>query len=53
VLSSGYSAQEATSHFAGKGLAGFVEKPFTPQELLERVRAVLEAPPGTTMDESE
>ncbi len=41
LLSSGYSEQEATSHFAGKGLAGFLAKPFTPAELLERVRAML------------
>ena len=44
LLSSGYSAHEATSHFTGKGLAGFVEKPFRPRELLDRLRAVLEAP---------
>jgi CheY-like chemotaxis protein len=50
VLSSGYSAEEATSHFAGKGLAGFVEKPFTPPELIERIRAVLEAKSGATID---
>jgi PAS domain S-box-containing protein len=52
VLSSGYSAQEATSRFAGKGLAGFVEKPFTPQELIERLRAVLDAPPAEAIDEN-
>jgi PAS domain S-box-containing protein len=44
LLSSGYSEHEATSRFAGKGLAGFVEKPFTPPELVEHLRAVLEAP---------
>ncbi|MFQ5519327.1 MAG: PAS domain S-box protein, partial [Mariprofundus sp.] len=27
ILSSGYTEQEATSHFAGKGLAGFIQKP--------------------------
>ena len=42
LLSSGYSAQEATSVFAGKGLAGFVEKPFTSALLLEKLRAVLD-----------
>jgi FixJ family two-component response regulator len=25
---SGYSEQEATAHFSGKGLAGFIQKPF-------------------------
>ena len=42
LLTSGYSEQEATSRFAGKGLAGFLAKPFTPAELIERMRAVLE-----------
>jgi PAS domain S-box-containing protein len=53
LLSSGYSAQEATSRFAGKGLAGFVEKPFTPQVLVEHLRAVLEAPPEKTAPEDD
>jgi PAS domain S-box-containing protein len=41
VLSSGYSEQEAMGRFAAKGLAGFVEKPFRPQTLLDKLRAVL------------
>jgi two-component system, cell cycle sensor histidine kinase and response regulator CckA len=43
ILSSGYSEQEATSRFAGKGLAGFIEKPFKLQALLELIRHVLES----------
>jgi len=35
ILSSGYNEQEATSRFAGKGLAGFVQKPYTSQQLAE------------------
>jgi CheY-like chemotaxis protein len=41
LLSSGYSEQEAMSRFAGMGLAGFVEKPFCPQSLLDKLHAVL------------
>ncbi len=41
LLSSGYSEQEAMSRFAGMGLAGFVEKPFCPQALLDKLHAVL------------
>jgi signal transduction histidine kinase len=41
LLASGYSEQEATAQFAGKGLAGFVEKPFQMGSLLEKVRAAL------------
>ncbi len=37
ILSSGFSEQEATSRFAGKGLAGFLEKPFSPQTLLDKI----------------
>ncbi len=42
VLTSGYSEQDATERFAGRGLAGFVRKPSTPQELIASMRAVLE-----------
>ncbi len=33
ILMSGYSEYDATMRFAGKGLAGFLQKPFRPQEL--------------------
>ena len=35
ILSSGYSEEEATARFAGKGLAGFIQKPYNPQQLAE------------------
>jgi PAS domain S-box-containing protein len=41
LLSSGYDEQESTDQFAGQGLAGFVQKPYRPQELIQRLRAVL------------
>ncbi len=41
VLTSGYSEQDATNHFAGKGLAGFVQKPFGRATLLEALRVAL------------
>lgn len=34
VLTSGFAAQEATSGFEGKGLAGFLRKPYRTDELL-------------------
>ncbi|WP_143144883.1 hybrid sensor histidine kinase/response regulator [Mariprofundus micogutta] len=40
LLSSGYNEQEATSRFAGKGLAGFIQKPYTPQQLSEKIDAI-------------
>jgi len=33
ILSSGYNQQDATNRFAGKGLAGFIQKPYFPQAL--------------------
>ena len=41
ILSSGYTEQEATSRLQGKGLAGFIQKPYSPRRLLETVRSVL------------
>lgn len=37
VLSSGYNEQDATERFAGKGLAGFLHKPYRVEELLAQV----------------
>ena len=41
VLSSGYNEQDATHRFAGKGLAGFLQKPYRTAQVIERVREVL------------
>ena len=40
ILSSGYNEVEAIRHFTGKGLAGFIQKPYTSVRLAEAVRAV-------------
>ncbi len=42
ILMSGYNQSEATSRFAGKGLAGFIQKPFHKKDLLNEVKAALE-----------
>ena len=41
ILISGYNEQELSSRFAGKGLAGFIQKPLRPQVPLTKVREVL------------
>jgi two-component system, cell cycle sensor histidine kinase and response regulator CckA len=46
ILSSGYNEKEATEAFVGKGLAGFIQKPYRPTELLALVRGVLEGSGG-------
>jgi CheY-like chemotaxis protein len=45
ILSSGYNEEQTTNRFAGKGLAGFVQKPYGVGTLVERIRQALEAPP--------
>jgi PAS domain S-box-containing protein len=45
VLCSGYSEQDALSHFAGEGLAGFVQKPFRLTDLAGTLCKALN-PPG-------
>jgi PAS domain S-box-containing protein len=41
ILSSGYSEAEATQRFAGKGLAGFLQKPYKAEDLARIVKGVL------------
>lgn len=41
LLMSGYTEQEVTTRFAGKGLAGFLQKPFQLATLLAKVRQAL------------
>lgn len=41
VLSSGYDEQDATQQFAGQGLAGFIQKPYTVAKLQEVLNRVL------------
>ncbi|MHC4600656.1 MAG: hybrid sensor histidine kinase/response regulator [Planctomycetota bacterium] len=42
ILFSGYTERDATRRFAGKGLSGFVQKPFDSRRLIRPLRAVLE-----------
>jgi signal transduction histidine kinase/ActR/RegA family two-component response regulator len=42
VLTSGYSEQEVLAHFVGKGLAGFVQKPYNADQLLGKIRDILQ-----------
>jgi len=42
LLSSGYNQQDVTQRFVGKGLAGFIQKPYKGSRLVQRIRAILE-----------
>ncbi len=46
ILTSGYNEQEAVHEFLGKGLAGFVQKPFLRDDLLRALRKALEDGPS-------
>ena len=41
VLMSGFNEQDAIAQFTGKGLAGFLQKPFQFEELMTVMRATL------------
>ncbi|MDQ6988908.1 MAG: response regulator [Mariprofundaceae bacterium] len=40
ILSSGYNEQDATQRFTGKGLAGFIQKPYLPEQLQSLLQEV-------------
>ncbi len=41
IMSSGYNEQEVTQKFAGKGLAGFIQKPYKLSVLKEAIRKMI------------
>ena len=43
IMSSGYNEQEVTQRFVGKGLAGFIQKPYELDKLIATLRQTLEA----------
>jgi PAS domain S-box-containing protein len=48
ILTSGFSKEEVASRFAGKGLAGFIQKPFQLSALTEVLQACVKPRPGGT-----
>ncbi len=51
ILTSGYHESAALRHFAGKGLSGFLQKPYSALDLTKRVRAVMDALPPRNLPE--
>ncbi len=41
ILSSGYNEQDATQQFVGKGLAGFIQKPYVSGDLVKKIKEVM------------
>jgi len=44
ILSSGYSATEASRLFSANDLSGFLQKPYSPTGLAEKVGSILKQP---------
>jgi YesN/AraC family two-component response regulator len=42
IVSSGYNEQDVARRFVGKGLAGFIQKPYKVSELGQKLREVFE-----------
>jgi len=41
ILTSGHDEQQMIERFTGKGLAGFIQKPYTPRGLRAKMREVV------------
>jgi PAS domain S-box-containing protein len=53
IMASGYSEQEISQRFAGKGVAGFIEKPFKLATLNAKLREVLTQERATAEDDAQ
>jgi two-component system, cell cycle sensor histidine kinase and response regulator CckA len=53
ILCSGYNMQDATQRFAGKGLAGFIQKPYNLTQLREALREALDHDGNATTENVE
>jgi FixJ family two-component response regulator len=43
ILSSGFNEAEAVRRFAGAGLSGFIQKPYTSSRLVEKIKRTLDS----------
>jgi len=50
ILCSGYNMQDATQRFAGKGLADFLQKPYSVDGLMKKLLAILRADRASRVD---
>ncbi len=49
ILTSGFNHQDVTQRFAGKGLAGFIQKPYQMQTLQDLLQKILGNSPGDSI----
>lgn len=43
ILASGFSEQDATSRFSGQGLSGFIQKPYSMEDLYEEIKKIFKS----------
>jgi signal transduction histidine kinase/CheY-like chemotaxis protein/sensor domain CHASE-containing protein len=48
LIMSGFSPQHVLDRFKGKGLNGFIQKPFQAKDLIDALRKIIEIPPGAS-----
>jgi len=53
IMSSGYNEQEVTQKFVGKGLAGFIQKPYKLSILEEAIRKIFRSETKTINDQTD
>lgn len=46
LIMSGFSPQQVLKRFSGKGLNGFIQKPFQAKDLIDALQSMLEIPPA-------
>jgi DNA-binding NarL/FixJ family response regulator len=46
LLSSGYNESEAVRRFTGKGLAGFIQKPYSSTALVQKIDGIIKEVPA-------
>ena len=44
IMTSGYNEQDVISRFTGRGLAGFIQKPYKKSDIIPKIRKILESP---------
>lgn len=42
ILTSGFTEEDITGRFAGRGLVGFIQKPFSVKDFIQKIKAVME-----------
>lgn len=43
IMTSGYNEQDVISRFTGRGLAGFIQKPYKKSDIIQKIRKTLES----------